>query len=66
VGLALLIAPFLPLRKDRADAYWNQVRLVQGLVWLAMVAWIAWQGESNGLVAMVSRDAVVDWLTPIR
>ncbi len=65
VGLALLVAPFIPMRRDGVEAHWNQVRLVQGLAWLAMVGWIAWDGSSMGLVSSVGRDetiALLGWL----
>jgi 4-hydroxybenzoate polyprenyltransferase len=66
VGLALLIAPFLPFDKADAERYWNRVRMVQGLVWLAMVGWIAWSGSTMGLATSIGRDEVVGFMTWIR
>jgi 4-hydroxybenzoate polyprenyltransferase len=66
VGLALVIAPLVPLEAGRAEAYWNRVRMVQGLAWLAMAAWIAYNGSSTGLVSSIGRDELVAFLTWIR
>jgi 4-hydroxybenzoate polyprenyltransferase len=66
VGLALFLAPFLPFDRAQPDRYWNQVRMVQGLAWLAMAGWIWWTGSSMGFVASIPRDAVVGFLTVIR
>lgn len=66
VGLALLVAPFIPLRREKTDAYWNQVRMVQGLAWLAMVAWIVWDGSTMGLLVSLGRDQTIEWLSLLR
>ncbi|MBW2262006.1 MAG: UbiA family prenyltransferase [Deltaproteobacteria bacterium] len=66
VGLALLVAPLLPFEKGHEDGYWNRVRMVQGLAWLAMVGWIVWSGSTMGLVASVDGSQLVEWLAFIR
>jgi 4-hydroxybenzoate polyprenyltransferase len=54
LGLALLVAPLLPAPNasdGSAEAiarYWNRVRLVFGLVWLATLAWVYTTGQSAG------------------
>jgi 4-hydroxybenzoate polyprenyltransferase len=62
VGLALLVAPFLPFERGREEAYWNRVRMVQGLAWLAMTGWIAWSGSSMGLLVSIDRAQVLELL----
>jgi 4-hydroxybenzoate polyprenyltransferase len=52
-GLALLFALAIPFHKNRADVYWNRVRMVMGIVWLAMLAWIFWYGSTTGLLFSV-------------
>ncbi len=49
VGPALAIAIFLPYAQGGAKSYWNQVRLVFGLVWLGIVVATALAGRSHGL-----------------
>jgi 4-hydroxybenzoate polyprenyltransferase len=52
IGIALLIAPLLPATGDR-ERYWNRVRLVFGLSWLAIIASIALEGGSSGAVLTI-------------
>ena len=66
VGLALLVAPVLPFARGQEDGYWNRVRMVQGLAWLAMVGWVVWSGSTMGLVASIERAQLVEWLAFIR
>lgn len=66
VGLALLVAPLLPMRRGGAEAHWNRVRGVFGVAWLAMVAWIVETGGTDGLLVRVAREQVVGWLTAVR
>lgn len=52
IGLGLLLAPLVPIRGD-ADAsafasYWNRIRLVFGLTWLAIIASVFFSGSSFG------------------
>ncbi|MCP4600596.1 MAG: UbiA family prenyltransferase [Proteobacteria bacterium] len=65
-GLALLIALLLPFNKDRADVYWNKVRLVMGLGWLAMIGWIFWHGSSTGLLVSIGPEQIIPGLEWIR
>jgi len=48
IGLALLVAPAMPIRAGQADRAWNLARLWLGMVWLAMVAWVWWTGTTAG------------------
>src|SRR5690606_5018224 len=54
IGAGLLIAPLLPSGSD-PERYWNRVRLVFGLTWLAIVVSIAVTGESHGLLPALAR-----------
>lgn len=66
VGLLLLVSPLLPTNGQNVSSHWNRVRLVFGLTWLGMVAWVAWHGATHGAVLSVSQSDLVAWLTPIR
>ncbi len=64
-GLALFVTLVIPFRKKRADVYWNRVRLVMGLAWLAMIGWIVWQGRTTGWLVSISREeafAFMEWI----
>jgi 4-hydroxybenzoate polyprenyltransferase len=65
-GLALLATLLIPFKKDKAAAYWNQVRLVTGIVWLAMIAWIFFNGGSSGLLVNIGPEKTFEALTWIR
>jgi 4-hydroxybenzoate polyprenyltransferase len=52
LGIALLIAPLVPASGD-PQRYWNRVRLVFGLSWLAIIASIALQGTSSGVLGSI-------------
>jgi 4-hydroxybenzoate polyprenyltransferase len=49
IGLALLVAPLLPIDEDRSR-YWNRVRFVFGATWLAILAWVYVRGAPHGLL----------------
>lgn len=66
LGLALLLAPMLPVDAAKANRDWNRIRLVFGVVWLAMVGWILWTGTSNGLVVSAGTGTTLSWMTAIR
>ncbi len=66
LGLALLVTLFLPLKEEKADVYWNQVRFVMGIVWLAIIGWIYWHGSSSGLLFSIEPDQTLDGLNWIR
>ena len=65
-GLGLLAALLIPFNKEKAAAYWNQVRMVQGIVWLAMVAWIFLSRSSTGLFFTIGPDQRLGLLAFIR
>jgi 4-hydroxybenzoate polyprenyltransferase len=55
IGPAMLLALALPLRRRLAGRYWNQVRMVMGLVWLAITGWIYWTGSPAGWLRIPGR-----------
>jgi 4-hydroxybenzoate polyprenyltransferase len=68
LGAGLLLALLLPTRAVRADGaataaqaasrYWNAVRIVFGLVWLGILAWVWSTGSTDGwLVRLAARSA---------
>ena len=66
LGLLLLIAPLLPFDSKRAASHWNRIRLVLGVGWLALVAWIAYYGASDGFLLTVDRSKLVSLLSSVR
>jgi len=65
VGLFLLVSLFLPLRKERADVYWNRQRMIMGLGWLAIIGWLWLFGESHGWLATIKSTELIEamaWL----
>lgn len=66
IGIALLVTLFVPLKKDAVDVYWNRQKAIMGLVWLAMVAWIFWQGSSFGWLASLDTGDVIRALEFVR
>jgi 4-hydroxybenzoate polyprenyltransferase len=52
VGIGLLFAPLLSTGTD-PERYWNRVRLVFGVVWLAIVLLIAFSGASYGALTVL-------------
>jgi 4-hydroxybenzoate polyprenyltransferase len=61
-GLALFAALLVPLNREKVDVFWNHIRLIQGLVWLAMVGWIYWYGSSTGLIAVIGPERLISLL----
>ena len=59
-ALPLLAALVLPVRLDRPNRYWNQMRFWLGLAWLAIIGQVVLQGESAGALVRVAYDAT--WL----
>lgn len=63
---ALVVSPWLsalpaaailiPLDRARVTRTWNHVRLVLGLAFLGAIAWVAYTGETAGVLVQVSRD----------
>jgi 4-hydroxybenzoate polyprenyltransferase len=66
--LGLLAASAALLRLDEAGAarYWNQVRLVFGITFLATCAWVFSSGGTDGLLLQVATDQRLVGLAPIR
>jgi 4-hydroxybenzoate polyprenyltransferase len=63
IGPLLLLALCVPLRKGGADRYWNRIRLVLGLGWLAIVGWVFWTGSSDGLLFSVGPERAIPCLS---
>jgi 4-hydroxybenzoate polyprenyltransferase len=66
--LGLLAAPAALLRLDEPGAarYWNQVRLVFGITFVATCAWVFSTGGTDGLLFQVATDERLVGLAPIR
>lgn len=58
-GFCLFAALAFAVEKGKTETYWNRIRLIFGLAWLAMIGWIYWYGSSAGLIAVVDvRDVL--------
>lgn len=49
LGAIPLFALFLPWRPEATSSYWTRVRLVFGIGWLAILAWVFFTGAADGL-----------------
>jgi 4-hydroxybenzoate polyprenyltransferase len=47
VSLGALVVPFSEIKIER---YWTRVKLVYGVAWLVICAWIFWYGDRAGLL----------------
>ena len=47
------IALFLPFIHANIERYWTRVKLVYGVAWLAICAWVFFYGETSGLLASI-------------
>lgn len=56
LGLLALLAAFPRLDEAGAARYWNQVRVVFGITFLAACAWVYASGASAGLLLQVATD----------
>jgi 4-hydroxybenzoate polyprenyltransferase len=43
-------ALLVPFHADRVERYWTHVKLVYGITWLFICAWVFFKGESSGLL----------------
>lgn len=50
-------ALFLPFIEANIEKYWTRVKLVYGVAWLVICAWVWFHGESSGLLASIPADA---------
>lgn len=66
IGVALLAALLVPLDPVRADKYWNHIRLIMGLGWLAILGWVFWTGAADGLLGPIDGNAVIESLSWVR
>lgn len=46
-------ALFLPFIEENVERYWTRVKLVYGVAWLMICAWVWWHGESSGLLMSI-------------
>jgi 4-hydroxybenzoate polyprenyltransferase len=51
------VALFLSFPADRIESYWTRVKLVYGIAWLAICAWVFFTGGSDGLLWSLDRTA---------
>jgi 4-hydroxybenzoate polyprenyltransferase len=56
-GALSAVALALPFDGNRVEAYWTRVKLVYGIAWLAICAWVFFTGQSDGLLLSLDRDA---------
>jgi 4-hydroxybenzoate polyprenyltransferase len=47
------VALFLPFIDSNIERYWTRVKLVYGVGWLVICAWVFFNGESSGLLASI-------------
>jgi 4-hydroxybenzoate polyprenyltransferase len=47
VSAGAFLVPFVP---DRIEQYWTRVKLVYGITWLFICAWVFFTGQSSGLL----------------
>jgi 4-hydroxybenzoate polyprenyltransferase len=52
-----LIALFIPCPDDRIEQYWTRVKLVYGVAWLMLCAWVFFEQDSAGLLWQVHTAA---------
>jgi 4-hydroxybenzoate polyprenyltransferase len=52
-----LVALFIPCRDDRIEQYWTRVKLVYGIAWLMLCAWVFFEQQSVGLLWQVHHAA---------
>lgn len=49
-------------REGQAGRYWTTIKLVYGIAWLAICAWVFFQGQSQGLLWQIPADATIEAL----
>lgn len=52
-----LVALFIPCPDDRIEQYWTRVKLVYGVAWLMLCAWVFFEQHSAGLLWQVHTAA---------
>jgi 4-hydroxybenzoate polyprenyltransferase len=58
VSAFALFVPFIP---SNIEKYWTRVKLVYGVSWLVICAWVFFNGESSGLLATVRSNNATPW-----
>lgn len=51
IGWAVLFAVLVPFDAAAPSRYWNRIRVVLGLAWVAMLGWIFWKGSAYGWIS---------------
>jgi 4-hydroxybenzoate polyprenyltransferase len=51
------VALFLPFIESNIERYWTRVKLVYGVSWLVICAWVFMYGEGSGLLATIRSHA---------
>lgn len=54
-----IVALLIPCRDDAIEQYWTRVKLVYGVAWLFLCAWVWWYGTSKGVVWSVDKAALL-------
>jgi 4-hydroxybenzoate polyprenyltransferase len=51
------VALFIPFIENNIERYWTRVKLVYGVSWLVICAWVFMHGEGSGLLASIRSHA---------
>lgn len=57
LGPAIAVAAVLPIDPSRTEQHWTRVRLIFGVVWLALLASIYFTGTTHGMLTALRVDA---------
>ncbi len=62
IGIGILAALLLPIRRGEEARAWTQLRVALGIVWLMLIVWILWTGSTDGLVASIPASSTISGL----
>ena len=63
LGGAVAAGALLIRRRDgQAGRYWTAIKLVYGIAWLGICAWVFFHGQSQGLLWQIPADATIEAL----
>ena len=65
-GLLMALAPLLPLRHGDTVAYWNRIKAICGLAWLAICTRAYLLQASSGILLAPTVNDTVSWLALLR
>lgn len=57
VAAVTIVALLIPCRDDAIEQYWTRVKLVYGVAWLMLCAWVFFEGRSAGMLWSVDAAA---------